>query len=166
MSLPLVPALLLAMQAPVIAVPAPPAPPPRPSPQDEAKLRAVPHRIDVRMSAGRELLWEGPLMVSRRQGANLNFNKNEATQPLCLEEMSSYENNQTGIGIGIRALDDRSMADRYMLDIQWTRRAEPRACGSNGSRRGHVDQSVVLPVGQTLTVQGDAGLVIQLTRRD
>ena len=162
------PILLLAMQAQPRVAPAVPPPVvvvPRPSPEDEAKLRAVPHRIDLRVSAGRDILWEGPLHVSANEGAHINYSKREAVQPLCREDQNRYDGTQSGININLRSQGDRT-AHRYHIDVSWNRSAEPRSCGTDGTRSVSVNQQILLPVGETVRVEGDGGLSIQLTRRD
>jgi len=183
MAVSIVPLLLLALQTPpiarsnspnppaIVAVPSFPPPPvivalPGQSPQDEARLRGTPHRIEVRLSAGRETIWQGSMLVSMRQGAQVTYSKSEASQPLCPEDLNAYELVQSGVSINVRPTGERTLANRYALDIRWMRPAEQRGCGTSGTRAVDVDQIVVLPLGETVTVNGDGGLLIQVTRRD
>lgn len=166
------PVLLLAMQAPPrTAPPSPPPPPvpvmiPQPSPEDEAKLRSIPHRVELRVSAEGRVLWEGPLMVSDRQAAYINYSQRDAAPALCREDQDRGEGRQTSININLRSNYGDRTTSRYQIDVSWMRSREERSCGTGGTLTAGLSQSIILPVGREVTVEGDGGLSIQLIRRD
>ncbi|HEY5722833.1 MAG TPA: hypothetical protein VIT45_10980 [Allosphingosinicella sp.] len=169
------PVVLLALQVqPRTAPPTPPPPPPRPvqaviprpSPEDEAKLRMIPHRIELRVTAEGQILWEGPLMVSDRQQAHINYSKREAAPALCREDQNRGEGRQNNITIGLGSNYGDRTRPSYRLDVGWVRSVEERVCGGGGTRSVSVNQTVLLPVGRSVTVEGDGGLSIEMIRRD
>jgi hypothetical protein len=50
------------------------------------------------------------------------------------------------------------------LNVRWQRPAKPQTCDSDGSREVQITQTVPLAPGQSVTVQGDAGLAVTLSR--
>ena len=53
---------------------------------------------------------------------------------------------------------------RTSISVRWVRPAG-EGCAELGSRTVEIRQAVILPAGQTVTLSGDGGLVVELRRR-
>ncbi|GAA4041250.1 hypothetical protein GCM10022281_22800 [Sphingomonas rosea] len=146
-----------------VAPPAPPAPPPvipipaPPSPVRPDRLLRPPVAVQVRVSGAGRVLFADTLRVGPI-GANFQQSQREAGEQLCSTGLSTSSRN---LQLSVQPTYDN--AERYRVSVSWSR---PVGSGCDvGSRTASADQSVLLPPGQTVRIEGDGGLLVELTRR-
>lgn len=160
-------------------VPAPPAPPPiisvpvAPSPLAVARVAppiirsepapAVP--IDVRITAGDNLLFSDTLRVARNAGASYSQSRSEASPVLC-PGFSGYDRGErSSLNIQLYWRESGGDGPGVSASVNWQRPQGGTDCAEIGSRGVQVSQSVRLAPGESAVIRGDAGLVVRLTRR-
>jgi hypothetical protein len=162
----LLPGLIAAIaQPPPVTVP--PAPPvfPRVASPYEAALAMDPVPIEVRVSAGRESLWEGTLRVNPVAGANITQNRSEAAPVDCAVDRRRGASVGNSLRLSLRVIPDREGEILFAVDVNWTRPGSADQCPSGGSRGIHLQQNVAIASGQSVTLRGDADLTVELRRR-
>lgn len=124
-------------------------------------------RVNVRVTAGSELLWQGELTVSRGVGARYSQEKNDAAPTRCADVPSRRQNVTRRVAVSLsQTYYGEGNSDSYSIRIEWTRPADLDNCTGAGDRTIQMTQNVSLPNGQSITVDGDAGLHVVLTRKD
>ena len=141
-----------------IAPPAPPAPMPIISSGDFAGVYNRPtESIHVRTTAGNAILFDDRLRVGRA-GATFSQNRSEATEPGCASVYPQSVRNS--LTLSVQA--DGPTKDHYRVSVSWTR--PNGGCDAQGNRGISLNQAVELKPGRTVTIEGDAGVRVQLTR--
>lgn len=124
-------------------------------------------RVSVRVSSGSELLWQGDLAVSRGVSARYSQEKTDAALTHCDDVQSRRQNVTRRVAVTLsQTYYGEGNTDNYNIRIEWTRPANLDNCSGTGDRTIQMTQNVSLPNGQAITVDGDAGLRIVLTRKD
>lgn len=120
--------------------------------------------VTVRITAGNRPLLSDTFRVSRNGGASYQQSRSE--EPVgCSEQRQRYgsqERNSLNLNLYLR--DDGSGAPMVNVSVQWQRPSTPPVCVGEGSRQVQLTQTVPLAAGQSVTLQGDAGLTITLSR--
>lgn len=156
--LPVAIALLVQAGAPAL-ISAPiimPPPPPVIRPMPRVDTRPV-VTFQVRVTGGGQQLYSDLMRVGA-SGANYSQNSRDGAEQACPD----------GYNVQVRSLNV-SISPNYGEDssirvsASW-KRPQGDGCGM-GSRTAEVEQTVSIAPGQTVRVTGDAGLVIELTRR-
>lgn len=114
--------------------------------------------VRIRAFAGGAALFDDQMRVGR-SGANFNQNRSEAAEENCPDDYSATAKHSLSIGLR----PDGPTKNSYRVNVSWSRPVA--GCDGQGSRGVNVDQRVDLEPGQTVTVQGDGGLRVELTRR-
>ena len=148
-----------------IAPPAPPAPPAQPS-------VPIQFPVEVEVRAGAERLFAGTLEVGSPVTSTFRQERVDAVVPTC-----GASDSYPVITMGGRAVPRASSFTisistnyqrtdgRVQLNVRWVRPGSSSCTGQFNTRTVEMNESVLLAPGQTVTVQGDAGLVVRLTRR-
>jgi hypothetical protein len=154
-----------------IAPPAPPSPPRPPALYpgvivSSAGLERVRFPVDLIVRGPEGPLWQGRVWVSNAGPTNLRQSRSEPGDPACLAAGSSSFGTQRVNEVNVDLNQFNSPADpaRANVTVRWIRPAG-QGCAELGSRTVELRQSVSLPAGQTVTLNGDGGLVVELRRR-
>ena len=124
----------------------------------------APYSVDVTISVEGRTLWKGTLRLARTYSASYNQTVQEAPAEIC-PGMRSYEATQrTNFGIGLNSQFTENQ-ERINVNFSWVRPQPAKSCGSSGSRTVQINETVPLKNGETVTLTGDAGLVLTLSRR-
>ena len=148
----------VASKLPVTEVPPPvvAVPPPIVRPLSARPIRPT-MRVRVRITAGDELLLNDRFWISH-QLASANQTRQEALGPNCPEARGTL-NRQ--VQFQLMPWSDGSLG-RYRAEVRWAR---PVLMGCEvGTRTASIEQMVQLLPGQTVVLQGDGGLRLELTR--
>ena len=159
---------------PIVTVVAPPAPPPPMVVSavgrigndviapDMAPVPAIP--VHVRVVAGGQQLFNDTFRVSRTAGASYQESRSEAPETVCATQRYYGSQQRYSLNINLYLRDDTSSGPAVNLTVSWQRPSKVLACGGEGSRQVQLTQTVPLAPGQSTTVQGDAGLVVTISR--
>jgi len=152
--------LIAALQVAPAPPPIAPATPPivRSPIQTDAALRRPTVNIRVRIEAGAQHLFADRLRVGGLP-ASYNQSRTEAPAEACPDLRRSTLLNNLGFTI-VPAFGNRE-AD-YRVTFRWNR-APSEGC-TGGQRTVSLEQVVTLEPGRTVTIEGDAGVRIELTR--
>jgi len=159
--------LIAAQVAPPIVAMTPPAPPPvaaatPPAPPIVRSAVAYrrpgpPVRVSVRVTDGKDVLISDRLWVGQL-GAGVTQSRREALGNGCPESRGTLERN---VNFQISPWYAETN-NRFRATVRWSR---PALTGcESGSRSVAIEQTVELAPGQTVALQGDAGLRVELTR--
>ena len=153
---------------PVIAAPLPPAPPPMVSSTNSMPPVITPVMtpynrpavsVRVRAYAGRQVLLQDEFRVGRMP-AMYNLTRSEADQSTCPNSSSYGSMARSSVNFSLRA--DGASGDGYRVSFGWSRPTS--GCASEGTLSVTVDRAVELRPGRSVTVEGDGGLRVELTR--
>lgn len=129
-------------------------------PADSATA-AVP--VHIRVTSGKQILLEDTLRVGQ-SGANFNQNRSEAPETICPTGSSYNYGNRQSLGVQLHLTNTNQAGQFVRVSVNWQRPAGT-GCNGEGSRTVSLSESVPLAAGQTVTVTGDAGLVVTLGRK-
>lgn len=143
---------------------APPAPIITPSARSQAyrdRETGPPAILDIRVSGEDGFAWRDTLRVAHRAPASVTQSRTEAPSGRCPAEIQ-YD-------YGVRAnftitVNVRSTSN-FSVSIDWTRPASLDGCTAAGSRTVRLSQTVELAPGQSVMLEGDAGLKVEIKRR-
>lgn len=150
---------------PITVVPTPP-PVLRVAPirGDYSAVPAVaPFPIRVRVVAGTQVLFNDTLRIARNANASYQESRNEAPETICPGERYYSSQERYSLNINLYSRDDNSSGPAVNISVSWTRPARAVTCGE-GTRQVQLTQTVPLASGQSVTLQGDAGLSVTLSR--
>jgi hypothetical protein len=125
---------------------------------------AVPDRLDVHVTGGGETLFRGPLRISRQTSASFSQSKSDASDRGCTSGRYGSEG-RSAVNLSLRQSRTGDDQTSYLAEVSWTRPVTTEGCDGNASRTVSLSQSFKLAVGQTLTIEGDGGLRLIITRR-
>ena len=131
--------------------------------QERPPLLVTP--IAVRVTAGNRILFNDTLRVSENSSASYSENRSEAATVACPPPRSHDSSDRSSLSIQLYLRDNRNTGEAVNISVNWQRPAPGSACGNDGTRTVQLGQTVQLQPGQSATIQGDAGLVVTLTRR-
>jgi hypothetical protein len=134
-----------------------------PSLQERPPLLVTP--ITVRVTAGNRILFNDTLRVSENSSASYSENRSEAAMVVCPPPRSYESSDRSSLSIQLYLRDNRTTGEAVNISVNWQRPAPGSACGNDGTRTVQLGQTVPLQPGQSTTIEGDAGLVVTLTRR-
>jgi hypothetical protein len=134
-----------------------------PSLQERPALQVSP--IAVRVTAGNRILFNDTLRVAEGSGASYSENRSEAAAVTCPAPRPYETSDRSSLSVQLYLRDNRTTGEAVNISVNWQRPAPGSACGDDGTRSVQLGQTVQLQPGQSATIQGDAGLVVTLTRR-
>jgi hypothetical protein len=155
--------------SPVVAV-APPAPPIVRSSRivsdvrmTDALVPAVPVR--VRVTAGGQQLLNDTFRVNRNAGASYQESRSEAPDTVCPNQRYYGSQERYSLNFNLNLRDDMSNGRPGInISVRWQRPSSLPTCAGEGSREVQLTQTVPLDPGQSVTIQGDAGLEVTVSR--
>ena len=158
----------------VIQASVPPAPPSPPSPPVSypgfnisgtgAERVRFPVELVVRGPEGQ--LWQGRIWVSNGGPTQIRQSRSEPGDPACFPAGASRFGIQriNEINIDLNQFGTGGDPARTSVNVRWIRPAG-EGCAGLGTRTVELRQAVNLPPGETVTLSGDGGLVVELRRR-
>lgn len=149
-----------------IAQPAPPAPPPPlaiPVPVPPPIVRTspremrVPVTFSVRVTGGGQQLFADQMRVGS-SGASFNQSSRESADAVC-----PMFDGQLDRSLMVNVSPIYGDENRFRVNVVWRR---PLGTGCDrGQRSASVEQTVALAAGQSARIEGDAGLMVEISRR-
>lgn len=157
---------------PITVVEAPPAPmppiiaiPPAPPSIARSPVKpAIPIPVRVRVTAGTQVLFSDTLRVSRVSGASYQQSRSEATETVCPTERYFFSSQRNSLNVNLYLREDSTIGSMLNVSVSWTRPSRGVGCGGEGSRQVQLTQTVPLAAGQSVTLQGDGGLAVTVSR--
>lgn len=119
--------------------------------------------VRVRVVAGPQVLFNDSLRIARNASASYQESRNEAPEAICPGERYYSSQERYSLNINLYSRDDNSAGPAVNVSVSWTRPARAVTCGE-GTRQVQLTQTVPLTPGQSVTLQGDAGLTVTLSR--
>jgi hypothetical protein len=159
----MLPLLLLAAQATEPRSPPVITAPPAPMLVSPAREPIAPSQLDVRVTAGRELLWEGSLRVGVT-GGTYRQDLTQAPEEPCLSGSPNGLQLRSGFVVSITRLRYGRPSNQHQLTVNWSRPSDSESCTNNGARTVELRQTINLDPGQEVTLEGDAGLSVRIRR--
>lgn len=150
-----------------IAPPAPPAPAAPPA----QPMAPVQYPVDVDVRAGADRLFAGTLDVGSPVTSSFRQEKTDAVLATCIDNDSYPASNgpratQRSSSFSVSINPGYQRADnRVQVQVRWTRPGTGGCSGQTNLRTVEMIEWVRLAPGQTVTLSGDAGLIVKLTRR-
>ena len=142
---------------PIIAVPTAPMPPIiRMSDPSFPKVANV--TVRIRALAGRTVLLDDRFRVGR-SWASFTQNRSEAAEQSCPQD---YGGQSVRATFSMTLRPQGMSAGKYHLSTSWSR--PTGSCDDQGSRSVSVDRAVSLKPGETVVVEGDGGLRVEITQ--
>lgn len=120
--------------------------------------------IGVRVSSPQGVLWQGTLRIAENQSASYSQNLSQASTLVCPPGSPYDRSERTSVSFNVYAQNYGQGRPNYRLDASWARPIIDANCGESGTRTVQINQSVTLEPGQTATIEGDAGLRVELSR--
>src|SRR5215211_6527825 len=121
--------------------------------------------LAIRISSPAGPLWQGTLRVAMNQGASYSQSLSQASTELCPAGVPYDRSERSSVSFNIYAQNYGQGRPSYRLDVSWGRPIVDANCGESGTRTVQITQSVTLDPGQTATIEGDAGLRVELSRQ-
>jgi hypothetical protein len=130
-------------------------------PEGATAVAAMPVR--VRVTAGGEQLLNDVFRINRNASASYQVSRSEAPESSC--QPASYSGSQERYSLNLNLYLRGETTDPMVnVSVSWQRPTKPLDCVGDGSRQVQLTQTVRLPPGQSVTIQGDAGLSVTLSR--
>lgn len=120
--------------------------------------------IGVRVSSPQGVLWQGTLRIAENQSASYSQNLSQASTLVCPPGSPYDRSERTSVSFNVYAQNYGQGRPNYRVDASWARPIVDANCGESGTRTVQINQSVTLEPGQTATIEGDAGLRVELSR--
>ena len=156
-------AVTQAVTSPPIVVPSRPSPPP--AIVSPGRQPVAPTTLELRVTAGPQLLWEGSLRVGVTGGV---YRQDLTQAPAVPCPPASPDNLRTrsGFVVAVASLRFRRPSNQYQVTVNWSRPSEVANCTNFGARSVELNQTISLDPGQEVALEGDAGLVVRIRRTD
>jgi len=114
-------------------------------------------------AAGR-LFLDDTFRVAPSAGASYQESRSEAPEAVCAGERSYSSQERYGLNMNMYVSDNSTPQMRINLTVSWQRPSRTPSCDGNGTRQVQLTQTVPLGPGQSVTIDGDAGLQVTLSR--
>jgi hypothetical protein len=123
-----------------------------------------PATIDVVLSVGSERVWNGSLRLGAPYGnASYSQSKSEYADPCPGEPSAGSPASNQNLRLYINRTYAQQMPEQFNVNVNWVRPVPE--CQGGGTNTVGIQRQINLLPGQTVTVTGEAGLVVKLTRR-
>ena len=123
------------------------------------------YELAVRVSSPAGVLWQGSLRVAQNQSANYSQNLNQAGPRACPSSSSYDQSERSSVSFNVYVQNSNEFGPTYRFDASWQRPTEDAGCGERGTRTVQISKALMLDPGESGTVEGDAGLNVEVTRR-
>ena len=120
--------------------------------------------IGVRVSSPEGVLWQGTLRVAQNQGGSYSQSFSQASADNCPPNSSYDRSERSTLNFNVYVQNYGQGRPSYRVDASWGRPIKVANCGESGTRTVQINQGVFLDPGETATIEGDAGLRVELTR--
>ena len=153
----------------VTSPPAPPAfpmssPPPMIVVPDQGANRQ-PSIFEIQVGAGAAPFWSGTVRAAYGRAASFRQWIDQAAPGDCPRQLGETQMSQRlEVSVMPASYGIAARADRFMVQATWSRPVSPGSCPDLGSRTVQVQRIVTLRAGETIEVEGDAGLRVRLHR--
>lgn len=120
--------------------------------------------IHVRVMAGNQELLNDTFRVTSNAGASYRQSRSEAPESVCTGERYYSSQERYSLNMNLYLRDGPPMGTMVNVSVTWQRPSKMPSCGGEGSRQVQLNQTVPLAIGQSVTIQGDAGLTVTISR--
>ncbi len=120
--------------------------------------------VHVRVTAGGQELLDDSFRVSRNGGASYQESRSEAFETVCPGQHYYGSQERYSLTVNLYLRGDASSGSAVSVSVRWQRPSKLLTCNGEGSREVQLTQTVPLAPGQAITVQGDAGLSVTVSR--
>ena len=121
--------------------------------------------LGIKVSSPQGVLWQGTLRVAENQSASYSQNMSQASTLICPPGSPYDRSERTSVSFNVYTQSYGQGRPNYRIDVSWARPIVDANCGESGTRTVQINQSVMLDPGQTVTIEGDAGLRVELARQ-
>jgi hypothetical protein len=145
-----------AVAAQTVAIPGDRAAPPVAAPTEV---------IGIAVMDGRDVVWSGSLRIGGQYGnANFSQSKSEYGPPCEAGSVSDGGNSMRSesLSFSIGRHNWQQAPDRFNIHINWTKPVAP--CLGEGSDSFGFNRVVLVPRGQSVTIEGSGAMSVRLTR--
>ena len=125
-------------------------------------VSSVPIHIRV-TAAGQELL-NDTFRVTSNAGATYQLSRSEAPDAVCAGERYYSSQQRYALNMNLYLRDGSAPGTMVNVSVSWQRPSKVPSCGGEGSRQVQLTQTVPLAPGQSVTIEGDAGLMVTISR--
>ena len=125
-------------------------------------------RIDelaVQISSPAGTLWQGNLRVAQNQGASYSQSLSQASPTICPPNSPYDRSERSSINFNVYVQNSGEFGPIYRIDASWQRPIDEAGCAERGTRTVQVSKALSLAPGESGSVEGDAGLRVDVTRR-
>ena len=120
--------------------------------------------LAVRISSPEGLLWQGTVRVGQNQSGSYSQSFSQASADNCPPNSPYDRSERSSLNFNVYVQNYGQGRPSYRVDASWGRPIKVPNCGESGTRTVQINQGVMLDPGQSATIQGDAGLQVELTR--
>lgn len=120
--------------------------------------------VRIRVTAEGQQLLNDTFRVSRNGGASYQSSRSEAPDSVCPGQRYYGSQERYSLSVNLYLRDDAPTGPAVNVSVRWQRPAKLLTCNGEGSREVQLTQTVPVAPGQSVTVQGDAGLVVTVSR--
>ena len=128
----------------------------------DTPVPAIPVR--VRVTAGGQQLLNDTFRVRRNASASYTESRSEAPDMVCSNQRYYGSQQRYSLNVNLYLREDGTNGPAVNVTVRWQRPAKLMTCGGEGSREVQLSQTVPLAPGQSITLQGDAGLAVTISR--
>lgn len=121
-------------------------------------------RVHVRIMAGNQQLLDDSFRVSVASGATFEENRSEAPDSACPSAGYYGSSARNSLAVSLSLRGPSSAEPMVNVNVSWQRPTKAVNCGGEGSRQVQLNQTVPLAPGQSITLQGDGGLAVTISR--
>jgi hypothetical protein len=125
-------------------------------------VTAIP--VHVRVMAGNQQLFNDSLRVTTNAGASYQESRSEAPTTVCAGDRYYSSQQRYSINLNLYLREGSPQGPMVNVSVTWQRPSAMPSCGGEGSRQVQLTQTVPLAPGQSVTIQGDAGLAVTISR--
>lgn len=127
-----------------------------------APVAAMP--VHVRVMAGERQLLNDTFRITSNAGASYQESRSEAPEAICAGERYYSSQERYSLNINLYLRESPPTGPMVNVSVTWQRPSRMPSCSGEGSRQVQLTQTVPLAPGQTVTIQGDAGLSVTISR--
>ena len=120
--------------------------------------------LHLRVTIAGRTLFDDSLRVGPNSGASFSQTRSEAPVQPCTGLRPYSGSAQNSLNIQLYARDNSNQGPSYSVNVNWQRPAAEPDCAGDGTRGVQLSQTVPLGPGESVTIRGDAGLTVTLSR--
>ena len=120
--------------------------------------------VRVRVTAAGQQLLNDTFRLSRNASASYQESRSEAPDIMCSTQRSYGSQQRYSLNVNLYLREDGTNGPAVNVSVRWQRPVKLMTCGGEGSREVQLTQTIPLAPGQSMTVEGDAGLAVTISR--